>query len=139
MPVRTPAANNAAKAIEEYLRGRGITVSHMDCLEIAARAQGFKNAQHLSKVTRKGNPTEPEKRFVANLFFGSEEVHLWERAQSDKKRKELLSQATEVDYASPAELAAYLRGVDDASGWMDYAVYVDEPTEIALSQSGASN
>lgn len=124
MTIRTPEASGAARLLQAFLKDRAPAITYAQCLDMVALAHGYKNAMHMkdAQATQGPSAKSDDKPFSAFLLFGDEKSSDWEWASAAKRRQMVADgDVFEIAFATEAELNAYLDGVSEGVGWMDYA------------------
>lgn len=125
--IRTPELKTQAAFLTSQIQeALGTKLGHGKALDIVAQLNGFKNWRHaLAEETSvkpsslsAEQPAQPA-RFEKKIIFGEEETRAYEDGAIDGLNP------TTVSFATQAELNAYLEGVDEAIGWLNYAVVDD--------------
>ena len=135
MTIRTPEVSAAARLLQAFLKARTQPITYAHCLDMVALVHGYKNAMHMkeAQAVAASGPVSEEKPFSAFLLFGDENSSTWEGASAAKRRRMVAEgYVFEIAFATEAELNAYLDGVSEGVGWMDYATV--EPEEMRRLQ-----
>lgn len=118
--IRTPALKTQVAILVSQLKNQGVTLQHAAALEIVAQQNGFKNWRHAS-TEAKAVPEAPANKevFELKVVFGDEDSR---KVANGHKNPEKLDTFTHRTFATAAELEAYLEGLEEGNGWLDYAI-----------------
>jgi hypothetical protein len=127
---RKPDVRVAAHLLSKAFAAQGSNLSHQAALNLVATLEGYESYAHLKadQTSAPAKVCEPEPCSV-HLLFGSDEVAALQEAQSsddDDEMADALNAAKTFSFASPELRNAFMDGVEEAAGWLDYVNVTDD-------------
>ena len=128
--IRIPALKTQVAILKAELNKQGVTLQHAAALEIVALQNGFKNWRHAveangsAKTTPGSVDAAPESPVTLELVFGMEDVRQY---RDYGHPADELNTYQALTFATAAEKQAFLDGLEEGSGWSEYAVVEPKP------------
>lgn len=143
---RKPDQKTAATILANAFAAHGVKFGHQAALNLLATLEGFESFAHM-KAAQKEAPkaVSPAPAFFpAHVLFGQDECEALDNAlESEDKSalKSVLDSAKTFQYASEGQRAAFLDGVEEACGYLEYRIVnsLVEAVEGESTESASKN
>ena len=124
---RKPDPKTAATILANAFAAHGVKFKHQAALNLLATLEGYESFAHM-KAAQKATQEAPRpapSSFSAHILFGQDECSALDEAIESEDKDELtkaLDPAKSFRYETPEERAAFLDGVEEACGYLEYRI-----------------
>jgi hypothetical protein len=120
---RKPEPKAAAQLLAQAFAAQGVELKHQAALNLLATLEGFESYAHM-KAAREPEVAKAPEEYVVHLVFSEEDVRNLNEARDaddDEAFEEVLrEEGRTFKFPSPALMQAFLDGVEEGCGWLEY-------------------
>lgn len=132
---RKPEPKAAAQLLTQAFAAQGVTLKHQAALNLLATLEGFESYAHLKAAQLPEVPQAPAApaEHVVHLLFSEEYVDKLNAARRDDDEagvNEMLDEAKTFRFESEVELQAFLDGVYEGCGWMEFTNVTEDIADM---------
>lgn len=130
---RKPEPKVAAQLLAQAFAAQGVELKHQAALNLLATLEGFESYAHM-KAAREPEVAKVPEEHVVHLVFSEEDVRTLNDARDsndDEALEEVLrEEGRTFKFPSHALMQAFLEGVEEGCGWLEYENVTDEVNNL---------
>lgn len=120
---RKPETKKAAQLITAAFAAQGVKLGHQAALNLLATLEGYESFAQMKAAQvdiPQARPAEKTESFTAHIVFGEDECSVLRDAEEPEEMAKALDPAKSYTFPTADMLGAFLDGVEEACGWLEY-------------------